>query len=70
MKFLNGTKKRVITLHADDLRILKWYVDTTFAVHPDFKSHTSVVMKFQGGKGAVITQSLKQKINAASSTTA
>jgi hypothetical protein len=56
MKYLNGTKEENLTLSADDLRVVKWYVDASFAVHPDFKSHT----------GAVIAR--KQKMNVQSST--
>ena len=41
-------------------------MDASFAVHPDFRSHTGVVMTF--GKGAVQSGSLKQKINTQSST--
>ena len=66
MKFLNGTKKRVLTLSADNLRVIKWYVDAAFAVHPDFKSHTGAAMMF--GRGAVINISRKQKLNTKSST--
>jgi hypothetical protein len=44
MKCLNKTRDEYLTLSADDLRVVKWYVDTSFAVHPDFKSHTSAVM--------------------------
>ena len=40
LKFLNGTRDDVLTLSADDLGVIKWYVDAAFAVHPDFKSHT------------------------------
>ena len=29
-----------LTLAADDLHVIKHYVDVSFAVHPDFKSHT------------------------------
>jgi hypothetical protein len=50
MKYLNGTKGENLTLSADDLRVVKWYVDASFAVHPDFKSHTSAMMTL--GKGA------------------
>ena len=52
--------------HADKLNILKWYVDTSFAVHTDFKSHTGVVMTM--GKGAMMSMSRKQKLNTKSST--
>ena len=68
MKYLNGTKKKKLTLSADNLRVIKWYVDASFAVHPDFKSHTGAAMTF--GKGAVINISRKQKLNTKSSTDA
>jgi hypothetical protein len=40
-----------LTLSTDDLRVAKWYVDASFAVHLDFKSHTFTVMML--GKGAM-----------------
>jgi hypothetical protein len=46
----------------------EWYVDASFAVHPDFKSHTGVAMT--AGKGATINVSHKQNINTRSSTEA
>jgi hypothetical protein len=46
----------------------EWYVDASFAVHPDFKSHTGVAMT--AGKGSVINVSHKQNINTRSSTEA
>ena len=45
---------------------IKWYVDTSFAVHADFKSHTGVAMTM--GKGAIMSMSQKQKLNTKSST--
>jgi hypothetical protein len=57
MKYLNGTRSEYLTLSADDLRVVKWYVDASFAVHPDFKSHTGAVMML--GKGAM--QSIARK---------
>jgi hypothetical protein len=45
-----------------------WYVDASFAVHPDLKSHTGVAMT--AGKGAIINVSRKQNINTRSSTEA
>jgi len=44
------------------------YVDTAFAVHPDFKSHTGAVMSY--GSGMVQSISRKQKLNTRSSTEA
>jgi hypothetical protein len=68
LKYLNGTREYVLTLSADSLQVIKWYVDASFAVHPDFKSHTGGVMTF--GRGAVQSLSTKQKLNTKSSTTA
>ena len=59
LKFCNGTRKDKLTLSADDLHVIKWYVDASFAIHPDFKSHTGGVMTY--GKGAM--QSLSKKQN-------
>ena len=66
MKYLNGTRKRKLTLSADDLRVIKWHVDMAFAVHPDFKSHTGAAMTM--GLGSPINISRKQKLNTQSST--
>jgi hypothetical protein len=66
MKYLNGTRSEYLTLSADDLRVVKWYVDASLAVHPDFKSHTSAVMML--GKGAMKSIARKQKMNVRSST--
>jgi hypothetical protein len=66
MKYLNGTKNEYVTLSADDLRLVKWYVDASFAVHPDFKSHTGAMMTL--GKGAMQSIARKQKMNVRSST--
>ena len=68
MKYLNGTKKHKLVLSADDLQVIKWYVDAAFAVHPDFKSHTGGTMSY--GKGTVMSMSRKQKLNTRSSTEA
>jgi hypothetical protein len=66
MKFLNATRKRVLALSADNLHVIKWHVDTAFAVHPNFKSHAGGAITV--GKGAVIKISKKQKLNTKSST--
>jgi hypothetical protein len=59
MKYLNGTKEENLTLSSDDLRVVKWYADASFAVHPDFKSHTGAMMTL--GKGAMQSITRKQK---------
>jgi len=45
-----------------------WYVDASFAVHPDYRSHTGIAVVL--GKGSVINISRKQSINTRSSTEA
>ena len=44
IKYLNGKKKNYLTLSTDDLKVIKWYVDASFAVHPDFKVPTGAIM--------------------------
>ena len=68
LEYINGTRDDVLTLSADDLHVIKWYVDASFAVHADFKSHTGAIMSY--GNGAAMTMSRKQKLNTRSSTEA
>jgi hypothetical protein len=68
LKFLNGSRDDVLTLSADNLHVLKWLIDAAFAVHPDFRSHTGGILTM--GRGAIISQSRKQKLNTKSSTEA
>ena len=55
-----------MTLSAETLNLIKWYVDASYAVHRDLKSHTSGALTF--GKGAAQGVSTKQKIMTRSST--
>ena len=68
MQYLNGTPNLVLRLSADNTNILKWYIDASYAIHPDMKGHTGGVLTM--GNGAIIAKSLKQKLNAKSSTEA
>jgi hypothetical protein len=68
LKDLNGTKELTLTLSADNLHRIEWYVDASFAVHPDYKSHTGATMSYVDGDGAVQSISRKQKLNTKSST--
>ena len=45
-----------------------WWVDSSYAVHPDMKSHMGIFMTI--GKGGMYTSSCKQKLNKKSSTEA
>ena len=72
-------KKRACTIHylcrapdlaltlkkADDTHVIKWWVDASFAVHPDMRSHTSGTMSLS--KGSTYSTSMHHKINTKSS---
>ena len=61
MKYIKGTKDDIMTLSAKSLQVIRWYVDSSFAVHPDFESHTGTIITM--GKGAAQNTSSKHKIN-------
>jgi hypothetical protein len=68
IKYLRGDPHVPLTLEADDARVMKWWVDASFAVHPDMKSHTGATASL--GKGSVYSTSTRQKLNTKSSTEA
>jgi Reverse transcriptase (RNA-dependent DNA polymerase) len=68
MQYLRATKDMPFTLEADDTRVIKWWVDASFAVHPDMRGHTGGVMTL--GKGAAYGTCGKHKLNTRSSTEA
>jgi hypothetical protein len=57
-----------MTLTADNMHVIFWWVDASFAVHPNCHSHTGAALSF--GSGCPINMSNKQKINIHSSTEA
>jgi hypothetical protein len=68
MKYLRGSTEKTLTLEADSMHLVKWWVDGSFAVHHDMKSHTGATMSL--GKGSVYSTSVQQRLNAKSSTEA
>ena len=66
LKYINGTKSLGIVLEADELLSVIAFIDASFAVHPDAKSHTGTVISV--GKGPVFAKSGKQKLMSKSST--
>ena len=66
LKYLWGTLYLPLILEIDNLNVIKWWVDASYAVHPDCKSHTGVMMSL--GKGAISSMSRKQKLNTKSAT--
>jgi hypothetical protein len=68
IQYLRGSKELYLTLEADDGIDIKWWVDASFAVHPDMRSHTGATVSL--GKGSVYSLSRKQRLNTKSSTEA
>jgi hypothetical protein len=68
IRYLRDSKDLYLTLEADTGVDIKWWIDASFAVHPDMKSHTGATMSL--GKGSVYSISRKQRINTKSSTEA
>lgn len=66
VQYLRATQDMPLTLSADSLNSIEWYVDASHGVHPDFRSHTGVVMTM--GRGAAFSMSVRQKLNTKSST--
>ena len=66
--YLRDSKDLYLTLEADNDIDIKWWIDASFAIHPDMKSHMGETMSF--GKGSVYSMSRKQWINTKSSTAA
>ena len=50
------------------MSVIHWWIDASFAVHADYKSHTGACLSF--GRGCPVNISSKQKIKTRSSTEA
>jgi hypothetical protein len=68
LEYLKGKLDEFLTLGANNIGIMKTWVDTSYVVHNDMKSHTGGVVSF--GQGAIMSKSSKQKLNTKSSTEA
>ena len=66
--FLRSTKTDKMTLEANSLNTMYWWIDASFGVHPNMRSHTGTNISF--GKGSPYSISSKQKIKTQSSTEA
>jgi hypothetical protein len=66
MKYLRGSKMLPLILSASGSGILKWWIDASFAVHPNMRGHTGGGISM--GRGMPIVTSTKQKLNTRSST--
>jgi hypothetical protein len=66
MEYLRGNHNRPLIVGADNDGLLMWYVDASFAVHPNIHGHTGGELTM--GRGFLISVSTKQKLNTKSST--
>lgn len=68
LEYVKGTIDLTHTLGADNLNTLRTWVDASYAVHPDMRSHTEGIMSL--GLGGFLAKSTKHKLNSKSSTEA
>ena len=66
MKYLRNTRHIMLTMESSNGP--QWWVDSSYAVHPDMRSHSGIFMTL--GKGTAYAASNKQKLNTKSSTEA
>jgi hypothetical protein len=66
MRYIRGTRTMPLILSANGSGILKWWVDASFAVHPNMRGHSGGGLSL--GRGFPIVSSNKQKLNTRSST--
>ena len=66
LQYLRGTIDLVLTLGVDNLTKMKSWVDVSYGVHNDCKSHTGGASSW--GWGVLNTKCQKQKLNVKSST--
>jgi hypothetical protein len=68
VQYLRSTAEMGLTLEADENITVYAYVDASYGVHSDMRSHTGAIISI--GKGAVYSKSSVQKLNTKSSTEA
>ena len=66
--YLRGTIDEKLIIGADDILNMQAYVDASYAVHSDMKSHTGAGVTW--GTGFLLSKSTKQKLSTVSSTEA
>jgi hypothetical protein len=65
-EYLQSTKDLVLRLSTDTQGTIYWWVDVSYAVHPNMHGHTGGTMSM--GRGSVYSTSTKQKLVTRSST--
>lgn len=60
LKYLNGTGDLHLTLRYDGMSIARWHIDSSFACHPNFRSHSGGVLLIHPDGGGIASSSTKQ----------
>lgn len=68
LEYIKGSMDQEYVIGADDLGHIRTWVDASYAVHPDMRSHTGGAISL--GRGGILCKSTKQKLNTKSSTEA
>lgn len=68
LQYLRGTIDDKLVLGGNSIGHMRTWVDASYAIHNDRKSHTGGAISF--GRGVLMTKSKKQKLNTKSSTEA
>lgn len=68
IQYLRSTVQLSLTLEADDGHVIKWWIDTVIAAHPDVKSQSGRAMSLE--MGMAYSSSIRQNLNTKSSTEA
>ena len=68
LSYIRGSIGLTLILSASSTSCVKWWVDASYGVHPDMRSHTGGSLSL--GRGSIYSKSSKQKLNSKSSTEA
>jgi hypothetical protein len=66
--YLKQTRDLPLVLSSDNISIVKWWLDGSYATHPNMRGHTGAGLSL--GRGFPIVNSTKHKLNTRSSTEA
>ena len=65
LSYISGTTELLLTLRANAMKVIKWWTDSSLAVHPVIKSHPGLMGTL--GRRAIFAKSVTQKLKATSS---
>jgi hypothetical protein len=68
LQYVNGTRKLGLRLRHNASATLHAFIDASYGVHDDYRSHSGMVISL--GAGSIDVRSTKQKLNTKSSTEA